>query len=726
MKKIIYTILFLNILFSQDHWETAIFASDEWKYIVPDAEPSSNWNEVNFDEATWINSQGGFGYGDGDDGTIIGPAISVYFRKFFNVFDKNKLSCAILSADYDDGYIAYLNGIEISRSYNLPEPGIFVSFDETTYSDHEASLYNGGLPDNIFLDSLFLNNLLVDGENVLAIQVHNVGMNSSDMSGNFFLTFGIADDSEYYSQPPSWFQEPIVYDESNLPIVAIDTYGFGIPDEPRISAYMGIIDNQSGINHIDDPFNDYDGHITIERRGNSSQWNDKTPYRFETVDAQGENNNVELLGMPEENDWVLYAPWQDKTMIRNVLIYKLSNQLGRYASKTRFVELYLNNEYQGVYVLMEKIKRDSERVSISKLGPEEISGDDVTGGYILKFDWYYTGDNIGGFESDYDGMIYNYHYPKPSDIVEEQEAYIQNYINNFENIMLSNNYADESNGYPSIMNVESFVDFILLQELAKNVDAYRLSTYMFKDKESIDNRLTAGPVWDFNHGFGNCDYGETWETDNWLLEYNPEGGDQMAFWWELLWQDENFQLKAAQRYTDLRSTVLSEENINSVIDSSVLYLGDAIERNFLKWPILGNYVWPNYYVFDTYEEEIEYLKSWIQGRLNWMDNEILLLSTNQNLKPISDYSLVRTYPNPFNPKINFSFEIYKPGIVSLNIYDLSGREIKKITKSFYHTGPAQMSWFGRDKNGNNVVTGAYIYELVHNQKMNRGKIVYLK
>ena len=726
MGKIIYTIFLFNFLFSQDHWETAIFASDQWKYIVPDAEPQSNWNEISFDDQMWISSQGGFGYGDGDDGTIIEPAISVYFRKSFNVLDKNKLSCAVLSADYDDGYIAYLNGVEISRSYNLPEPGTFVPFDQATYYDHEASLYNESLPDNIFLDSLLLNNLLVNGENVLAVQVHNVGISSSDMSGNFFLTFGISDESEFYSLPPFWFQEPIVFNQFNLPIIMIDTYGAEIPDEPRIPAHMGIVNNQSGNNHIDDPFNDYDGNITIERRGNSSQWNDKTPYRFETVDAQGENNNVELLGMPEENDWVLYAPWQDKTMIRNVLIYKLSNQLGRYASKTRFVELYLNNEYQGVYVLMEKIKRDSERVSISKLNPDEIDGDDVTGGYILKFDWYYTGDNIGGFESDYDGMIYNYHYPKPSDIVQEQEAYIQEFIHNFENIMLSNDYADESNGYPSIMNVESFVDFILLQELAKNVDAYRLSTYIFKDKESVDNRLTAGPIWDFNHGFGNCDYGETWETDNWLLEYNPEGGDQMAFWWELLWQDENFQSKVAQRYTELRSTVFSEENINSVIDSSVLYLGDAIERNFLKWPILGDYIWPNYYVFDTYEEEIEYLKSWTQERLNWMDNEILLLSTNQNFKPSLNFSLVSTYPNPFNPKINFSFEVYRPGKVGLSIYDLSGREIKKITKSFYQPGLAQMSWFAKDKNGNNVVTGTYIYELTFNQNVERGKIVYLK
>ena len=221
---------------------------------------------------------------------------------------------------------------------------------------------------------------------------------------------------------------------------------------------------------------------------------------------------------------------------------------------------------------MEKIKRDNDRVNISKLNPDEIEGDDLTGGYILKFDWFFTGDNIGGFQSDNDGITYNYHYPKPSDIVPEQEEYIQNYIDDFENIMLSTNYTDNNTGYPSKINVESFVDFILVQELAKNVDAYRLSTYIYKDKESIDDRLTAGPVWDFNHGFGNCDYGQTREPDNWLLEYNPEGGDQMSFWWELLWEDENFLAKVSHRYSELRSNVLSENHIFEIIEPKISFL----------------------------------------------------------------------------------------------------------------------------------------------------------
>ena len=725
LKIIIITLAFTHTLLSQDHWETAIFANDHWSYLVPESEPESTWNEISFDDSNWDVGVGGFGYGDGDDGTITDQAISVYFRTNFEVEDLTKLSSAVVSADYDDGFIAYLNGVEIGRSYNLPEVGSFVPFDSGTSYDHEASLYSGGLPESIYIDSLVINDIMIEGQNVFAVQIHNVSSSSSDLSGNFYLTFGIVDDSQFYSTPPSWFQEPVVFNESNLPLVVIDTYGVGIPDEPRIPAYMGIINNESGNNHINDEFNDYNGNITIERRGNSSQWNDKTPYRFETVDNLGENNNVELLGMPEENDWVLYAPWQDKSLIRNALAYQLSNEIGRYASKCRFVELYLNNEYQGIYVLMEKIKRDENRVNISKLNADEISGDDVTGGYILKFDWYFTGDNIGGFQSPNDGISYNYHYPKPSDIVPEQEEYIQNYIDEFESIMLSDDYSNDTIGYPSVMNVESFVDFILIQEFAKNVDAYRLSTYISKDKESVDNRLTAGPVWDFNHGFGNCDYGETWETDNWLLEYNPEGGDQMAFWWELLWQDENFNLKLSQRYSELRSNILSEQHIFTIIDSAVSHLGEAIDRNFAKWPILGNYVWPNYYVFETYEEEVSYLKSWITQRLAWMDSEILLLETDRSTI-LTDFKLHHAYPNPFNPITSISYELSTISKVKLAIYDILGKEISILVNNKQSPGFKIVQWDATNQKGQGVSAGVYLYSIEIDNFRDSKKVILLK
>ena len=411
------------------------------------------------------------------------------------------------------------------------------------------------------------------------------------------------------------------FQESNLPIVMIDTYGEDILDEPRIDAYMGVINNANGINNIGDNFNDYDGKITIEKRGNSSQDQEKPPYRFETVDNNAENNNVKLLGLPEENDWILYAPWSDKSLLRNVLIYSLSNEMGRYAPRSKFVELYINDEYRGVYVLMEKIKRDKNRVEISALNPNENSGDNVTGGYILKFDWAETGDNNGGFYSLIDGMRYNYHYPKADEISTQQKDYIQTFINSYENVMNGNNYNTE-NGYSKFIDVESFIDFIILQEISRNVDAYGLSTYVYKDKESINNKLTAGPIWDFNHGFGNCDYYEAWETDGWNISYIYDDMDQRAFWWLKLWDEENFKGMVKDRYNELRLSVLSTNNVNSKIDEYVSTLGNSVNRNFTKWPILGEYIWPNYQVFDTHQEEIVYLKSWINNRLTWMDSEL--------------------------------------------------------------------------------------------------------
>ena len=714
----------LSVGFTQDHWETAVYADDDWYYKVPISELPSDWNILDFDDLDWLNGSGGFGYGDDDDGTEIDPAISVYLRRTFTALDPEKLIDAVLHADYDDGFVAYLNGTEICRSYNLGDPGSFVPYDETTSIDHEASLYLGGFPESYTLDSFQLVSLLTVGENVLALQIHNVGITSSDMSSNFFLSFGIADESTYYGSTPDWFQPPVTYGESNIPIIVIDTFGEEIYDDPRIPAYMGIVDNPEGMNHIDDPFNDYDGMITIELRGNSSQWNGKKPYRLETVDEDGENNNVSLLGMPEENDWVLYAPWQDKTLIRNVLTYQLSNEMGRYAARTRYCELYLNGDYKGVYVLMEKIKRDQNRINISKLEPDETTGDDVTGGYILKFDWYWTGDNIGGFQSEYDGMLYNYHYPKPDDIVPEQEEYIQQYIYDFETVMLDPDYTNIEIGYPAIMNVGSFVDHIILQELSKNVDAYRLSTYIYKDRDSIDNRLTAGPVWDINHGFGNCDYGETWITEGWLLEYNPEGGDQMTFWWELLWSDQNFKDQVSDRYTELRNTTLSVEHVNTIIDSITAYLGPAIDRNFVRWPLLGTYVWPNYYVFDTYEEEIDYLKSWIAERLVWMDEQILLTVNGQPVP--GGFSLKYPYPNPFNPNTTIEFILPKDNWVNLTIYDVMGRKVKTLVNFDKFSGNHSATWDATNDDGEIVSTGVYSYRLRVGDNSVTGSLLFLK
>jgi hypothetical protein len=180
---------------------------------------------------------------------------------------------------------------------------------------------------------------------------------------------------------------PFPFTSSNLPIVVVETFGAFIPDNPKIMARMGIIDNGDGErNELTDPFNGYDGFIGIERRGSSSQWFPKKSFGLETRNIIGEEIEVPLLGMPEESDWILNAHYTDKTLMRNVITYDLARKMGGYASRTRFCELVINGQYWGVYAFMEKIKRDNNRVDIARLEPGDTTGADLTGGYILKID----------------------------------------------------------------------------------------------------------------------------------------------------------------------------------------------------------------------------------------------------------------------------------------------------------------------------------------------------
>jgi len=714
----------VSVCLSQDHWETAVYAGDNWAYLLPESELPSDWNTIGFDDSGWSTGPGGFGYGDEDDGTEIDPALSVYLRRIFAVTDAVDLIHAILHADYDDGFVAYLNGTEIGRSFNLGEPGTFVPYDETTSTDHEAQLYWGGYPEAHTLDSLQLASLLTAGENVLAVQVHNVGITSSDMSSNFYLSFGIADESTYYGPPPDWFEPPFVFNVSTLPIVVIDTDGQEILNDPRIVVHMGIIDNASGLNNIDDPFNGYDGQISIEIRGSSSQMFPKKQYALETQDIDGENLNVSILGMPEENDWILYAPYSDKSLLRNFLAYELARDMGRYTSRTRFCELVINDDYKGLYIFMEKIKRDNNRVDISKLDPDETTGDDLTGGYILKVDKW-DGENNDGWWSasplpEYDGTWYQYHYPKPDDIVDEQKDYINNYITDFELLIASESYNDPDAGYYDQVNLQSFIDVALLSEISKNVDAYRLSAFMYKDKDSEDGRLTMGPIWDYNLAFGNADYYEGWDPAGWQMDVELGGdGFKIPFWWYRIWDDETFRDAFYQRWQELRQSIFSEEYIISMIDSAIAVIAEAQVRNFQRWPILDQYVWPNAYVGGTYENEIDYLTNWITDRLEWMDEQAMRADDDPQL--ILSYRLDPAYPNPFNPTTTIGLAIPYTTFVTVKIYDIAGREIITLMNGDLVAGQHTMIWDGSEQS-----SGVYFVHLKSDDFTQTRKIMLMK
>jgi len=431
--------LFWGNIFSQpniDHWETIVIAEEEWKYFTAFSEPSSNWMTPNFDDSNWTLGNGGFGYGDDDDQTIIDSTTAVYLRKQFQIIDTSNIAYAVLHADYDDAFIAYLNGIEIARS-NIGVVGESSAYNALPTYFHEATMYRDGRPEYFEIKKEVLNNLLVDGTNTLAIQVQNDGIISSDLSAIFFLSVGLKNNLQQYNPVPDWFQPPVFLTTSNLPIVKINTNGQTIPDDPRIIADMKII-NQNNGNHIDDSPNEYDGRISIELRGSSSQRRFiKKSYGLETQLPNGDNNNVSLFGMPEENDWILYGPFSDKTLLRNDLIYHLAREMGQYATRTQFCELVINEQYQGIYIFMEKIKRDKGRVDIANLKSDDNTGDELTGGYILKIDKQ-TGTGGDGWFSTLQPpeyvdrkVFFQYEFPKEDKITTPQKNYIQQYMHDY-------------------------------------------------------------------------------------------------------------------------------------------------------------------------------------------------------------------------------------------------------------------------------------------------------
>lgn len=525
---------------------------------------------------------------------------------------------------------------------------------------------------------------------------------------------------------------PQQFTSSNLPIVVINTNGQIIPDDYKITADMGVIYNGPGVrNNLTDPYNHYNGKIGIELRGSTSLMFPKKPYSFETRDTSGEDIDVSLLGMPPEADWILNATYNDKTLMRDVIAYDIARATGRYASRTRYCELVLNGEYIGIYIIMEKIKNDKNRVDIKKLDPEDISGDPLTGGYILKFDKTDGEDNLWWSSPylPYPGspfpVLVQYHIPKPSSLVQQQKDYIRNHFTNFETAMNSVLFDDPAYGYPKWADENSMADFFLINEFAKNVDGYRLSSFFYKDRDSRNPKYVFGPVWDFNIAFGNANYYSgapmtMWELDVLTTDQTLLTSDQyqVPFWWKKLRNSARFLSTVKERWNLLKTTAFSKERIFGVIDSLTAYLTEARVRNFQKWPVLGQYVWPNPYVGQTWDDELNYLKNWINGRSLWMNNAINQFTdiSENNQLPV-DMIIAETYPNPFNPSTNLILTLPESGQVKVKIFHSSGEEAGEFYEGYLEKGKQLIRV---DLSRQSFATGVYFALIMFNN--NQGTI----
>lgn len=469
--------------------------------------------------------------------------------------------------------------------------------------------------------------------------------------------------------------------QSNLPIISIHTQGQTILDEPKINCEMRVLYNGVGkINKLSD-VPALVARIGVEFRGSTSQMLfPKKPFAIEIRDSVGKDKIIPLLGLPDESDWVLVPAYNDKTLIRDAFSYAVGRELMPYASRTRMVEVMLNDAYWGVYMLAEKVKRDKNRVNVAKNDPIK----DISGGYILKLDKV-TGATKGGWISPFAPVTgknvysnYLYHYPKPEDITPAQADYIQKHITEWEKVMQSPEYYEKYNEY---MDLESFVDYAIMNELTKNDDAYRLSTYLYKEK---GGKIKMGPIWDFNIALGNTNFCGGDSPKGWVIDYNkvcPDDAWLVPFYWRILKKDNGFLSLFKKRWTSLRKNTLSDAKLIGKIDSLSNVLNDAQARNFKRWAVLGVQVWPNKFVGKTYLDEINYLKDWLKQRTAWLDGEAAAVTPTLETN-IFDTHVAELFPNPFTNQIEVKLlDINKNNKYNLLIFNNIGNLLKKINLS---------------------------------------------
>jgi subtilisin-like proprotein convertase family protein len=511
---------------------------------------------------------------------------------------------------------------------------------------------------------------------------------------------------------------PVTFTSSNLPIVFINTGG-QIITEVEKPVDISITDNGASRNNVTDPANNFFGKTNIKIRGSSSKIFEKKSYKLDLIGASGEVINAGLLGMPPESDWVLTASYTDKTFIRNTLTTELFRQMGHYASRSRYVELILNNEYQGIYILCEKPKRSENRIDISKMEPMDNVFPYITGGYIVQIDrtdepgWFSL---YPGVTSNNAKFYYQYNYPKPDIISQAQKNYIKSVLDSFETVMNGPSFADPVTGYKKFIDEQSFLDILIINELSKNPDGYKFSTYLFKDNWYEGGKIHAGPVWDYDLGWHNCNYGIA-AMQQWWQYDQPDVTSPMPTWWLKFMQDNEFKNKLFCRWHTLRMGAFSNSAINAYIDKCANELNEAQDRNFKQFPILNAYIYPNTpeQVGTNYWGMVDDMKKWIAGRLTWLDQNVPGYCNNVSLAEISDESVILAYPNPFAESV-FIEHSGNQGEVNISLSDICGRCIKTISKNLSENSITEIDAVG-------LAAGTYFVTVHVDNKTYRKKLI---
>jgi hypothetical protein len=729
-------------------------------FLVPTAEPASDWRVVAFDESAWASAELALGYGYptqpvGAGGSLDTPVMrgkntSVFVRIPFQIDDPAAVIGMTLKMKVDDGFVAYLNGEQVA-SDNAPA---VLSYNASAVGSSEVA-------DADPFDSYMINfaGKLEAGTNILAFHGLNLSISNSDFllypvlemsaldlnqplqAGYFETPTPGANNFQVKSAAPSvdfslltqtfisslsLTLTPVPPDAtvryttngtvpteastaytgplsiasttqirakaflpgsldgrthtegymklsadaqaltSDLPIIIIENFGTGAPPESdsttRKAYIMAIFEPKGVINPRSSALNlpDLVTRSGIRKRGSSSSgW----PKYQMSVEAWSETdyveNSINPLGLGGEDDWILSARWEfDRALLRNDFIYSISNQIGRYAAKTRFVELYNNTnggdvggtDYFGVYTLMHKLDRDDDRIDVEGLDATITSEPDITGGYIFKKDRTDPGEpsfNVNGMGT----LVHIYpdggpdaNKPNGYYITPTQKSWLVNHMNQINTALTSVNGINPATGlhFSEYIDVDSFIDHVLLNTLAMNVDWGRLSAWMHKPR---GGKLRGGPIWDFDRNMGSEDGRDAnplaWDgsgdsSRSWFDSRYPWYGRVLGFTGDgqtpnnTVSSRPEYVQKAIDRWFELRKGGFSTANMHATIDGLADQIREAQVRNFVRWsdrlPNGGTYSGGD----SSWEGEITHMKGWLQARANWIDGQFPDIPTFSN------------------------------------------------------------------------------------------------
>jgi hypothetical protein len=430
-----------------------------------------------------------------------------------------------------------------------------------------------------------------------------------------------------------------------IPVLWLEV-GKPIVDAAKVSGKLRIVEAHPG-----DPLSNPAAFATlpatletpmgIELRGQSSQDHAKQPFGIELLDATGQDIQAPVLGMPKESDWVLYPSCHlDKSCLRNALVYHLYREMNpaRYGVRWRFAEVFIDGDYRGLYMVVERIKRDKNRVNVREPAADASLGD-ITGGYIFRRErareperTFVTPGMVWPHPAT-GGSIFLFHYPRHDRITAGQKAYLLDYVARFEAMWNSPHWADPATGYRHWIDLESWLDTALLTELTMNPDGYRKSQYFYKQADIDGGKLFSGPQWDFDLALGIDEYG----PNGWVFQDlcclgrgEPPGGPNNAqlFYWHKLWglqsygaPDTTFHNDLRCRWRQLRQAILTDAHTADLVDGWARGLAAAQARDDGRWKVSGRTI-GGLPVRASYQAELDFLKSWISRRLVWMDENM--------------------------------------------------------------------------------------------------------